>query len=156
MILDTEGLAKNVIKMLIDKKLTISTAESCTGGLLSAMLTEIPGASEVINECIVTYSNEAKMRELNVPEETLKRYGAVSYDTAKEMAEGVCKKTGSDIGIGITGIAGPGGGTEEKPVGTVFVGISVLGQTSVYELHLKGDRSEVRYQTCCFVLDTLV
>lgn len=156
MILDTECLAKNVIKMLTDRKLTISTAESCTGGLLSAMLTEVPGASEVINECIVTYSNEAKMRELNVSGETLLRYGAVSYDTAKEMAEGLCKKTGADIGVSITGIAGPGGGSKEKPVGTVFIGISVMGRVSVYELHLKGDRSTIRYKTCCFVLETLV
>lgn len=155
MILDTEGQAKNVVKMLIDKGLTISTAESCTGGLLAAMLTEVPGASKVINECIVTYSNEAKMRELCVPEEIINKFGAVSYDTAEKMAKGICKKTGADIGVAITGIAGPDGGSDEKPVGTVFVGICVMGRVSVYELHLKGERSTIRYETCRFVLETL-
>lgn len=137
-----------LVKELIDKKLKISTAESCTGGLLSEKITQVSGASEVFEESIVTYSNEAKMRELGVKAETLEKFGAVSGDTAYEMCTGICRRTGADIGIGITGIAGPGGGTGEKPVGTVFIGICFEGQVEILENHFIGSRDEVREQTC--------
>lgn len=139
---------EKVVKKLIEKKLLISAAESCTGGLFTARITDVAGSSEILEESIVTYSNAAKMRELGVLEETLNSVGAVSYDTAKQMAEGIRRHTGADIGVGITGIAGPGGGTKEKPVGTVFAAISYDGKTTVKELHLDGTRSEVREQTC--------
>lgn len=141
-------MKNKLIETLIEKKLHISTAESCTGGLLSAMLTDVPGASAVIDECIVTYSNEAKMRELYVKEETLERYGAVSVETAHEMCMGICRHTGADVGIGITGIAGPGGGTPEKPVGTVCIGVCVKGNAEVACCHFDGDRASVRMQSC--------
>lgn len=136
-----------LVKKLIDKKLKISTAESCTGGLLAEKITQVSGASEIFDESIVTYSNEAKMRELGVKSETLERFGAVSYDTAYEMCTGICRRTGADIGIGVTGIAGPGGGTAEKPVGTVFIGICISGDVTVLENHFNGNRDEVRNKT---------
>lgn len=146
---DVGDLNKQLIELLIEKKLTVSSAESCTGGLISALLTDIPGASEVLNECIVTYSNDAKMRQLGVKAETLSACGAVSFDTAEQMAAGICARTGADVGIAVTGIAGPGGGTEKKPVGTVFIGISVKGKISVFENHFDNiSRSKVRESTC--------
>ena len=141
-------MKNKLIELLIEKNMHISTAESCTGGLLSAMLTDVPGASAVIDECIVTYSNEAKMRELYVKEETLANYGAVSVETAYEMCTGICTHTGAEVGIGITGIAGPGGGTPEKPVGTVCIGVCVNGETEVKCCHFDGDRASVRVQSC--------
>lgn len=137
-----------VVKRLIEKKLKISAAESCTGGLFTALMTDVAGSSEILEESIVTYSNEAKMRELGVKSETLAELGAVSAETAREMCCGICRHTGAEVGVGITGIAGPGGGTPEKPVGTVFVGVCVKGEPEVFELHLKGSRAEVRKETC--------
>ena len=110
------------------------------------------GAAEALHECIVTYSNDVKERELNVKHATLEKYGAVSHDTAEQMAAGICAHTGADVGIGITGIAGPTGGTPEKPVGTVFIGVSVNGITTVYENHFDGNRASVREQTCIAAL----
>ncbi len=114
-----EELVQVVGRKLIEKGLTISAAESCTGGMFAAKLTEVPGISAVFDRSLVTYSNQAKMEELGVREETLNEFGAVSEETAREMAEGVRRVSGSDIGISVTGIAGPDGGTEEKPVGTI-------------------------------------
>ena len=149
------NINEKVVKKLIEKKLVISAAESCTGGLFTALITDVAGSSEILEESIVTYSNAAKMRELGVLEDTLNSVGAVSYDTAKQMAEGIRRHTGADIGVGITGIAGPGGGTPEKPVGTVFTAVSYNGNTTVTELHLKGTRSEIRNQTCENVFSTI-
>ena len=112
-----------VAEKLIDKKLSLSCAESCTGGLFSATLTKIPGISAVFDRCFVTYSNRAKMEELGVSKETLETFGAVSAETAEEMVRGVHKKTGSNLCIAVTGIAGPDGGTEEKPVGLVYISL---------------------------------
>lgn len=153
---DVNGLNERLIHLLIENSLKISTAESCTGGLLSALLTNVSGASEVLEECIVTYSNEVKEKELGVCRETLEKYGAVSHDTAEQMALGICNHTGADVGIGITGIAGPTGGTKEKPVGTVFIGIAVNGVVSVYENHFDGDRDRVREQSCAFALNKAI
>ncbi len=119
---EDEDLASVVGRKLLERKLTISAAESCTGGMFAAALTDIPGISAVFDRSLVTYSNEAKMSELGVRAETLEKYGAVSEETALEMAEGVRRVSGSDIGISVTGIAGPGGGTDAKPVGTVYIG----------------------------------
>ncbi|MGN0736166.1 MAG: competence/damage-inducible protein A [Anaerovoracaceae bacterium] len=125
---DDEDLIDVVGKLLMEKHITISCAESCTGGLFAAALTEIPGISEVFERGIVTYSNRAKMEELGVKAETLDKFGAVSPETACEMAAGLAEKTGSDLCISVTGIAGPGGGTDEKPVGLAFIGIAYKGQ----------------------------
>lgn len=119
---DDEDLVEVVCKKLMDRNLTLSSAESCTGGMFAAAVTDIPGISSSFERGLVTYSNEAKMQELGVKSETLKKYGAVSKETAMEMVEGLSSVSGSDICISVTGIAGPGGGTEEKPVGLVYIG----------------------------------
>jgi len=119
---EDESLSQVVAKKLIEKNMTISCAESCTGGLFASSLTDNSGISKVFDRCFVTYSNEAKMQELGVSSETLEKYGAVSEETALEMVRGVKKATGSDVCISVTGIAGPDGGTEEKPVGLSYVG----------------------------------
>lgn len=156
MIANVNNLEKAVVERLVEGRLKISTAESCTGGLLSALLTSVPGASDVLEECLVTYSNDVKHRELGVSEETLAVHGAVSPETAREMAVGVCKKTGADVGIGITGIAGPGGGTPKKPVGLVYVGICFDGDVEVMRFNFSGSRDEVREMTCREVLSALL
>ena len=120
---DDEELVQVVCRKLMEKGLTISSAESCTGGMFAAALTDIPGISACFNRGLVTYSNEAKMQELGVKAETLEKYGAVSEETAMEMAEGLKKVSGSDICVSVTGVAGPGGGTPEKPVGLVYIGL---------------------------------
>ncbi|NOZ75289.1 MAG: competence/damage-inducible protein A [FCB group bacterium] len=120
--------------------LTLAVAESCTGGLLSHRLTNTPGSSEYFPGGIVTYSNAMKMNILGVKEETLNSFGAVSAETAREMAAGVRRKTGADIGIGITGIAGPGGGTKDKPVGLVYIGLAVEAGTVAKKYEFSHDR----------------
>ncbi len=126
---DDEELIEVVGKMLIEKNISVSCAESCTGGLFSGALTNIPGISAVFERGIVTYSNRAKMEELGVSAGTLEKFGAVSPETAVEMADGLHKKTGSDLCVSVTGIAGPGGGTEDKPVGLAYIGIAYKGRT---------------------------
>ena len=130
---DDEELVDVVGKLLLEKHITISCAESCTGGLFAAALTDIPGISEVFERGIVTYSNRAKIEELGVKAETLDKFGAVSPETACEMAAGLAEKTGSDLCISVTGIAGPGGGTAEKPVGLAYIGIAYKGQVKTVE-----------------------
>ena len=115
-----------LVKKLIEKKYTISFAESCTGGKMAATIVDVADASKVLNASFVTYANAAKMKYVNVSKETLDTLGAVSEQTAKEMAEGVAKANQANVGVGITGIAGPTGGTVEKPVGTVSVFVSPL------------------------------
>lgn len=120
---DDEELVNVVCRKLMERNLTISSAESCTGGMFAAALTDTAGISQCFQRGLVTYSNEAKMDELGVKAETLQQHGAVSEETALEMAEGLKKVSGSDICISVTGVAGPGGGTEEKPVGLVYIGL---------------------------------
>lgn len=115
---------KETGKLLKEKGLILSSAESCTGGLVSSLLTDVSGSSEYITENIVTYSNTAKTKYLGVKEETLSKYGAVSEQTAKEMATGLLKQTDSDYAVTTTGIAGPTGGTKEKPVGLMYIGLA--------------------------------
>lgn len=141
--------------LLLENNITIATAESCTGGLISEMLTDVPGISKVFMGGAVTYSNEAKMEYLGVKEQTLKAYGAVSRETAAEMAEGIRKRLKTDIGISVTGIAGPGGGTDEKPVGLVYVGLSSDGGTITKELRLSGNRKKIRTITALNVFDLI-
>ena len=140
----TPSLEESVALLLLEKGMTISTAESCTGGLVAATLIKYPGISSVFMEGAVTYSNEAKINRLQVSEETLSKYGAVSEETAKEMASGIAKTAKTDIGISTTGIAGPGGGTNEKPVGLVYLGLSIKGKVMCKKLNLEGDRDSIR------------
>lgn len=142
-------------KFLVENNLTVSTAESCTGGLLGAKLINYPGISAVFLEGAITYSNDAKMRTLGVKEETLKEFGAVSSETAKEMAEGIAKRCGARIGISTTGIAGPGGGTDEKPVGLVYIGVYIDGEVSTKKLNLLGNRQQIRNRATQCALDFL-
>ncbi|MGL4402975.1 MAG: CinA family protein [Fusobacteriaceae bacterium] len=130
----------NLIKLLDEKNIKISVAESCTGGMLSEKITAIPGASKVFYEGIVTYSNESKIARLGVNPETIEKYGAVSRETAEEMVKGLS----TEIGISITGFAGPGGGDEINPVGTVFIGIKKESQIKVLHYIFSGDRVEIR------------
>ena len=147
------SLEEVVGKMLIDKKMTISTAESCTGGLVASTLINYPGISEVFMEGAVTYSNESKMKRLGVKKETLEKFGAVSEECAREMAEGIAKVANTRIGVSTTGLAGPGGGTLEKPVGLVYIGISIDGETKVKKLNFKANRERVRIKTMMNLLD---
>ncbi|WP_315080315.1 nicotinamide-nucleotide amidohydrolase family protein [uncultured Clostridium sp.] len=142
-------------KMLIDRGLTLSSAESCTGGLIASTLISYPGISEVFMEGAVTYSNEAKIRRLNVNKETLDKYGAVSEQVAIEMAEGIAKTSGTDIGIATTGIAGPGGGTAEKPVGLVYIGIFINRKAYAKKYVFKGNRAKVRNSATITALDMI-
>lgn len=137
-------LEEEIVKKLLEKNYTITTAESCTGGLLAGRILNVPGASAVYNEGHITYSNEAKERLLNVSHETLMQYGAVSRQTAEEMAYGAAQAAQADIGLSTTGIAGPGGGTKEKPVGLIYVGCYVEGNTYTRECHFQGTREENR------------
>lgn len=148
-------LEETVGKILVDKKLTISTAESCTGGMVASTLINYPGISEVFLEGAVTYSNEAKIKRLGVKKETLDKFGAVSKECAKEMAEGISKSAGTRIGVSTTGIAGPLGGTSEKPVGLVYIGLCIDGITKVKEFNFKANRQKVRTRTMMNALDWL-
>ncbi len=141
------SLPETVVTKLLGKKLTISTAESCTGGLIAKTITDYSGVSEIFSEGYVTYSNNAKMKNLGVLEKTLSSHGAVSEETAREMADGVRERSGADIGVSVTGIAGPGGGTKEKPVGLVYAAVSYGSKTVTKKLMLNGDREKVRYLT---------
>lgn len=131
---EDEDLVQVVGRKLIDRHITISCAESCTGGLFAGTLTDVPGISEVFERGIVTYTCRAKIEELGVREDTLERETAVSPEVARQMAEGLQKKTGSDVCVSVTGIAGPGGGTPEKPVGLIYIGCRYQGKTLVKKL----------------------
>lgn len=121
---DLDKRVKNVVQLLRAGSLTVSTAESCTGGLLSEKITAVAGSSEVFGFGVCSYANEAKMKLIGVKAETLDNFGAVSRETAEEMANGIRKVSGADFGVSTTGIAGPSGGDEKNPVGTVWIGIS--------------------------------
>ncbi|EQF25655.1 competence/damage-inducible CinA C-terminal domain protein [Clostridioides difficile CD160] len=144
-----------VAKLLVEKNLTIAVAESCTGGLVSSSLINYSGISSVFLEGCVTYSNEAKMKRLGVKRETLEEFGAVSEQTAIEMAEGVAKGLEANIGISTTGVAGPGGGTEEKPVGLVYTAIYINGKTVVKKNIFNGDRRKIRLRATRDLLNEL-
>lgn len=144
------------IKNNIKPNITISTAESCTGGMLSAYLTDISGASEYFTTGIVSYSNNAKITLLSVKKETLEKYGAVSEETAKEMAIGSKNTANSDIAISITGIAGPNGGTADKPVGTVCFAIADALGVRATTHHFDGNRAEIRQKACLVALELIL
>ena len=144
----SEELIKKVTEKLINKNLTISAAESCTGGLLSHYFTYLSGSSDYFERGVISYSNNSKSELLKVKKETIEKFGAVSDQTAKEMAEGIKKLAGTDIGISTTGIAGPTGGTKEKPVGLVFIGISYKKNTDSIKFIFNGNRLEIKEKAC--------
>jgi nicotinamide-nucleotide amidase len=152
---DNRSLVEVASKLLLESGMTLALAESCTGGLLASKLTDIPGISAVFDRSIVTYSNRSKVEELGVSQQTLDLYGAVSEQTAREMAEGIRKASNTDIGISITGIAGPAGATAEKPVGLVYTALSDCNGTDVKRLDLWGNRNRIRYTACLHVFDIL-
>lgn len=141
---DTVTLEKAVVDLLLANHLTICTVESCTGGLLAARLINVPGVSEVFKAGYITYSNKAKRRLLGVKKTLLLKHGAVSEQVAKEMARGAALASKADVTVSITGIAGPDGGTEEKPVGLVYMGCSVCGRITVKKCQFSGSRGKIR------------
>ena len=138
------NLEEKIVGVLQEKGYTITTAESCTGGLLAGTIINVAGASDVYNEGYITYSNEAKERLLGVKHQTLETYGAVSEQTAMEMALGAAKASGSNVALSTTGIAGPGGGSSEKPVGLVYIGCVINDRVEVEKCCFQGSRKEVR------------
>lgn len=153
--IENKNLEEVAAELLIKNNITISIAESCTGGLVSSRLTDIPGISKVFNRGIVSYSNEAKMENLGVNPQTLEKYGAVSRETAVEMARGMQKVAGTDIAVSITGIAGPEGGTPQKPVGLVYVALADRQDVHCKELKLWGSRNRIRNVTALHVFDMI-
>ena len=150
-----ESLEYVVGQMLKAAGKTLALAESCTGGLIAERITDIPGSSAYFMEGAVTYSNDAKMRTLNVPSEVLENYGAVSAETAEAMARGIRERTGTDYGISVTGIAGPDGGSEEKPVGLVYIGCADETGIKTLRLMIPGDRFLIRWRSSQAALDLL-
>lgn len=156
---DTEALAGRVAERLADRRLRLAVAESCTGGLLSARLTDRPGASRYLTAGLVTYSNDAKERLLGVPPETLAAYGAVSEQTVRAMTAGALRAADADAAMAITGVAGPDGGTADKPVGTVWVGAAVGDRMEAERHRFDGDRAAVRtasVQACLALMERLL
>ena len=147
---------QKLFELLKEKNLKISTAESCTGGMIGASLTSIPGISSYYEYGFVTYSNEAKQKLIGVKEETLKEFGAVSAQVVLEMAQGALKVSGSDIAVSVSGIAGPGGGTKEKPVGLVYIGLAFKDKKLFSKFIFKGNRDEVRQQTVNMALEMII
>jgi nicotinamide-nucleotide amidase len=150
-----EELLNKISSLLKKQNLTIATAESCTGGFLANYLTNISGSSEYFDRGIVSYSNESKIQLLDVPKELLIKYGAVSEQVAEIMAKKVRSKSDVDIGIATTGIAGPTGGTPEKPVGLVFIAITTKEKTKIKRFQFSGSRLEIKEKTCKAALETL-
>lgn len=143
---DLSGQVKVLSGLLRDRSLVMTSAESCTGGLISKSMTDFSGSSDIFWGGFVTYSNESKTALLGVGEEVLEKYGAVSEETVTAMAEGALRLSGAGCSVSVSGIAGPGGGSGEKPVGTVWIGVSLKGVKTLAKLFLfKGNREEIRY-----------
>ncbi|MDH5488982.1 MAG: CinA family protein, partial [Rhodospirillaceae bacterium] len=140
-------MAEDLIAVCREKKIKLALAESCTGGLVAGCITSVSGSSDIFDRGFVTYSNQAKIEMLGVSENTLEKFGAVSDETAIAMAEGAIKKSGGELALSITGIAGPDGGSEEKPVGLVHIAVARKNTTTRSERHIfKGNRDRVRIQ----------
>lgn len=153
--LEDTDMAAAVAELLIASGHTISLAESCTGGYIANQLIRQPGISKVMKGALITYSNDVKHRELGVPEAVFTTVGAVSEECARAMAEGIRKKMDSDLAISTTGIAGPGGATDEKPVGLIYIGIATRNETIVKKFHLSGTRDMFMQRACSTALDLL-
>ena len=152
---DEVTLEKAIVDLLLANKLTITTVESCTGGLLAARLINVPGVSEVFKSGYITYSNKAKRRLLGIKKNLLLKHGAVSKEIAREMAKGAALISKADVTVSVTGIAGPDGGSEEKPVGLVYIGCDVCGRITVKEYHFSGDRAKIRENTVSAALSLM-
>ncbi len=148
-----QALHEIVGGLLLEKSRSIAVGESCTGGMVCSLLVDVPGISGVLDRGVVSYSNRSKADLLGVSQDVFKTHGAVSRVTARHMAAGIRAQAGTDIGVAVTGIAGPGGGTREKPVGTVFIGLSTDEGSEVTEYHFRGNRSEIRLQSAQMALD---
>ena len=153
---EIENLKQKLYLLLSQKNISLSTAESCTGGMIGACITSIPGISSHYGYGFVTYSNEAKQKLIGVSSQTLAKHGAVSAETALEMAEGALIKSGADIAVSVTGIAGPGGGTPLKPVGLVYVGLALKDKRLFKKLNLTGNREMIRLLTVKNVLELII
>ena len=149
-------LEETAVEKLLAKGYTVTTAESCTGGLIAATLINVSGVSEIYREGYITYANESKEKLLGVKGETLRNYGAVSEQTAYEMAAGAAKNAGADAALVSTGIAGPSGGTKEKPVGLVYLGCCLKGRITVRREIFNGDRESIRRQAVTAALKLLI
>jgi len=153
---DEGTMAETVVMLLRKKGLRLAVAESCPGGLLTHWVTTVPGSSDTLDRAFVTYSNRSKHELLGVPSRTLKLFGAVSRETAQAMAQGVRKRSRTDLGVAITGIAGPGGATKEKPVGLVYLALSGPGnEHQVWKCLFSGTRSEIQERSAQTALDHL-
>ncbi|MBI4609670.1 MAG: nicotinamide-nucleotide amidohydrolase family protein [Candidatus Rokubacteria bacterium] len=152
---DQESLEVVVGRLLLERRLTLSVAESCTGGLLSHRITNVPGASAYFERGVVVYSNQAKEELLDVPRELLIAHGAVSGPVAEAMARGICRKTGTPLGLGVTGIAGPDGGTPAKPVGTVYVALATADGARARRFSFAGGREAIKWESTQVALDIL-
>jgi len=150
-----ESLAEEVLHLLRKNEDTLATAESCTGGLISKMITDIPGSSDVFQGSVVSYANRIKESILGVSPDTLQKFGAVSPETAKEMVLGLAEKFQVSAAVAATGIAGPDGGTPEKPVGLVYVGIFYQGRCEIFKLFLQRSREQIRERAACEALNRL-
>jgi nicotinamide-nucleotide amidase len=150
---DDKTIGGIVGDLLVDRNMTLSVAESCTGGLIGQRLTDVPGSSTYFEGGVIVYSNAAKIKLLRVMPETLQSYGAVSEQTVEEMAAGVREKMKTSLGLAVTGIAGPSGGTKKKPIGTVFVGLSSENTTFSREYRFQGTRNQIRMNTSAMALD---
>jgi nicotinamide-nucleotide amidase len=153
---ETLDLATAVLEACRRRGWRVATAESCTGGLVAAALTAIPGASDVVDRGFVTYSNNAKMELLGVPEATLAAHGAISSEAAAAMAKGAVSRAGVDLAVSVTGIAGPGGGSAEKPVGLVHFGLATKGGSGAEWRIFPGDRTEIRRAATVLALELLL
>jgi len=147
--MQSEDLIEQLFHALLDKGYKLALAESCTGGLLAATITHKPGASQIFERGFVTYSNQSKINLLGVSKDLIESQGAVSAVVATSMAMGAVKHSNADFALAVTGVAGPDGGTEDKPVGTVFIGYAIRDDVNgSFECHFEGDRSAIRAQTC--------
>lgn len=153
---ENDTVEQQICDGLLQRNQSLATAESCSGGLIAHRITNVPGVSQVYAGGFVTYSNEAKMRCLGVQERTLEDHGAVSEEVARQMAEGARKALSADYGIGVTGIAGPGGGTAEKPVGLVYMAASGPDETRVIRCDFDGDRESIKLQTADTAMNLLL
>ncbi len=153
---DSQGLAASLAEILLDKSLQLATAESCTGGLIAATCTALAGSSQWFERGFVTYSNEAKTESLGVDAALIAAHGAVSEPVARAMAFGAVRHSAAQVGVAVTGVAGPTGGSVEKPVGTVWFGFMVQGQLRSEVRHFDGDRAAVRAATVRHALQRLI
>ncbi|MEK7838602.1 MAG: nicotinamide-nucleotide amidohydrolase family protein, partial [candidate division NC10 bacterium] len=152
---DGDSLEEVVGRLLVQRELTLSVAESCTGGLLASRLTDVPGSSGYFDRGVVVYSNDAKEQLLGVPNALLRAHGAVSAPVAEAMARGICAASKSPCGLAVTGIAGPDGGTPDKPVGTVFIAAAVPAGVEVRRFRFSGSREAIKWQSSQAALDLL-